>query len=71
VAAWENGTLSQLEDSGQVISFKRLEAGIDQFHYDNDKSKALGYDSIFDEYGKLVKSYHEAKEQEVIFSPVV
>ncbi|XP_060567055.1 uncharacterized protein LOC132725880 [Ruditapes philippinarum] len=64
VAAWENGTLSQLEDSGQVISFRRLQAGIDQFHYDNDKSKALGYDSVFDEYGQLVKSYREAKEQE-------
>ncbi|XP_053379664.1 uncharacterized protein LOC128548542 isoform X2 [Mercenaria mercenaria] len=63
-AAWENGTLSKLEDTGKVISFKRLKPRVEQFINDIDKSKARVFDSIFDEYEYAVKTYYDAEGKE-------
>lgn len=64
-AAWENGTLSELEDTSRVISLTRLTPRIEQYLQDIENAADKGFDSIFDEFDHATNAYKTAEQQQV------
>lgn len=67
-AAWENGTLAELEKTNRVIRFSRLTPRIEQYLLDKKSAAAKGFDSIFDEFDHATNAYKMAEKQEVSYT---
>ncbi|KAH3832132.1 hypothetical protein DPMN_105409 [Dreissena polymorpha] len=63
-SAWNNGSLTELEDTGGVISLSRLKPKIQQYQTDTDAALAKGYANIFFQYDNASSVYKQAEEKE-------
>lgn len=66
--AWEDGTLNTLTDTADVINFRKLNPGIQQFIVDHNNAKAQGFDSIFDMYDHATETYNTAEKESQVKS---
>ena len=64
-SAWNNGSLTELEDTGGVIGLSRLKPKIQQYITDRDAASAKGYANIFFQYDNASSAYKQAEEKEV------
>ncbi|XP_052249732.1 uncharacterized protein LOC127857375 [Dreissena polymorpha] len=62
-SAWNNGSLTELEDTGGVISLSRLKPKIQQYITDTDAASAKGYANIFFQYDNASSAYKQAEEK--------
>lgn len=60
-AAWENGTLTELEKTNRVISFSKLTPTFEQYLVDKNSTTARGFSSIFDEFDYATNAYKTAE----------
>ncbi|KAH3691282.1 hypothetical protein DPMN_192032 [Dreissena polymorpha] len=64
-SAWQNGTLTKLEETTRVISLSRLKLKIKQYITDNDAASARGYANIFDQFDYASFAYNQALQKEM------
>ncbi|XP_052094346.1 uncharacterized protein LOC127730155 isoform X29 [Mytilus californianus] len=61
--AWKDGTLNTLTDVADVINFRKLDPGIQQYIDDHSNAKTKGFNSIFDVYDHAAETYKAAEQE--------
>ncbi|XP_041350126.1 uncharacterized protein LOC121369238 [Gigantopelta aegis] len=63
VAAWQNGSLSSMSSSADVMPYKKLNTQFSQYKQDSKTAKDRGYASIFDQFDNTKQVYDKDEKK--------